>query len=114
MRLVPCTPPAEPLESAPQTALVVELESGPGTRWEGFWSHASDAYYARRTQRDGRIEWFRMDDEALARDAEVASSPRARVLPFRGDAMRRVSVVVAETASGRAMLVGASRRVPRQ
>ena len=36
------------------------------------------------------------------------------VLPFRGGAMRRVSLVVANSPGGRPMLVGSAKRVVRQ
>jgi len=112
MRLVPCTPPTEPLDTAPTTALLRDAE--PGTEWDGFWSRSSDAYYARHTMGDGRTEWFRMDDVAVL-DAEPVTIPSApRVLPFRGDAMRRVALVVAASPNGRPMLVGSTKRTPRQ
>ncbi len=110
MRLVPCTPPTEPLDTAPTTALLREAAA----EWDGFWSRSSDAYYARHTMHDGRMEWYRMDDMAN-RDPEptpIVAPPR--VLPFRGDAMRRVALVVAASPGGRQMLVGSTKRVPRQ
>ena len=109
MRLVPCTPPTEPLDAAPRTALVRDAE--PQVEWHGFWSRLSDAYYARRTADDGSTQWFRMDDEIAVLDGDRASSADgSRVLPFRSQAMRRVSLVVAESPNGRQMLVGSTRR----
>src|SRR5580765_3277072 len=99
MRLVPCSAPSEPLDSAPQTPLLNEVEQRGS--WAGFWSHSNDAYYARCTSREGTVRWYQIADEGASADAESA-----RVLPFRGDAMRRVSVIVAASPSGRPMLVG--------
>jgi hypothetical protein len=113
MRLVPCTPPTEPLDTAPTTALLREADVA--AEWDGFWSRSSDAYYARHTMHDGRTEWYRMDD-VINRDTEPAASVVVppRVLPFRGDAMRRVALVVAASPGGRQMLVGSTKRTPRQ
>jgi hypothetical protein len=111
MRLVPCSPPAEPLDVAPRTALLRDAE--PGTDWQGFWSHSSDAYYTRCTTREGSTHWYRITDETM----EVAgSAPRVtatRVLPFTGSAMRRVQLILAASPSGRPMLVGSARRAAR-
>jgi hypothetical protein len=109
MRLVPCTPPTEPLDDAPRSALVGDFDAG--TRWEGFWSRSSDAYYALRTDGDGSTHWFRMDDIGVV-ETDHGVPGVVRVLPFRGSAMRRVSLVVAESPSGRSLLVG-TRYVPR-
>src|SRR4051812_24304286 len=98
MRLVPCSPPPEPLDAAPRTALLRDLE--PGADWEGFWSKTSDAYYTRCTTAEGSTHWYRIADESLE---IVQSSPRtsaARILPFRGDAMRRVTLILAESPNG--------------
>jgi len=103
MRLVPCSAPPEPLDRAPQTALQNEVEQG--GKWDGFWSHSNDAYYARCISRDGAVRWYHITDEGISAKAEPA-----RVLPFRGDAMRRASVIVAESPSGRPMLVGSRLR----
>ena len=111
MRLVPCSPPSEPLDSAPRTALLRDLE--PGTDWEGFWSHSTDAYYTRCTTRDGATHWYRITDESMGAASAVPMTSAVRVLPFRGDAMRRVSLIVAESPSGRPMLVGSARRAAR-
>jgi hypothetical protein len=105
MRLVPCKAPSEPLDAAPRTALLKDHE--PGGRWDGFWSHSTDGYYARCTSRDGVVHWYQISDDGLATSAEESAS---KVLPFRSDAMRRVSVVVAASPSGRPMLVGGSVR----
>jgi hypothetical protein len=110
MRLVPCSPPNEPLDTAPRTALLLDLE--PGTDWEGFWSRTSDAYYTRCTTHEGATHWYRITDE---NEAGLSLSPAhgARVLPFRGSAMRRVSLILAASPSGRPMLVGSARRAAR-
>src|ERR1041385_4839561 len=109
MRLVPCTAPSEPLDAAPQTALLRDPE--PGASWDGFWSHSNDGYYARCTSREGAVHWYRItDDEAVSQS--LSSATDSRVLPFRGDAMRRFSLVVASSPSGRPMLVGGTTRRP--
>lgn len=109
MRLVPCSPPSEPLDAAPRTALLRDLE--PGADWEGFWSRATDAYYTRCITRAGTTHWYRIADEtAVAVAAAPALADAARVLPFRGDAMRRVSLILAASPNGRPMLVGSSAR----
>jgi hypothetical protein len=108
MRLVPCSPPTEPLDAAPRTALLRDLE--PGTDWEGFWSRATDAYYTRCTTSEGLTHWYRIADEASDYDPQTGGT---RVLPFRGDTMRRVSLILAESPSGRPMLVGSARRAAR-
>jgi hypothetical protein len=108
MRLVPCSPPSEPLDAAPRTALLRDPE--PGTDWEGFWSSATDGYYTRCTTLEGATHWYRITDETMELAATTPIAVDARVLPFRGDAMRRVSLIVAESPSGRPMLVGSSAR----
>ena len=108
MRLVPCSPPAEPLDAAPRTALLADLE--PGTDWEGFWSHATDAYYTRCTTPAGATHWYRISDDSEGGLTLTASGTGARVLPFRGDAMRRIPLILAASPSGRPMLVGSARR----
>jgi hypothetical protein len=108
MRLVPCSPPSEPLDAAPRTALLRDLE--PGTDWEGFWSHSSDAYYTRCTTREGSTHWYRITDETMEMAGAVPLTTAPRVLPFRGDTMRRLSLVLAASPSGRPMLVGSARR----
>src|SRR3954469_9392737 len=105
MRLVPCSPPSEPLDAAPRTALLQDFE--PGTDWEGFWSRATDAYYTRCTTREGAEHWYRISDEGLE---SADASHGTRVLHFRSSAMRRVNLVVAASPSGRPMLVGSSAR----
>ena len=105
MRLVPCSAPTEPLDAAPRTALLRDLE--PGTDWEGFWSRATDAYYTRCTTSEGTTHWYRISDEGTE---PAPGAGNARVLPFRGDAMRRVSLILAASPSGRPMLVGSARR----
>lgn len=108
MRLVPCSPPSEPLDAAPRTALLRDAE--PGTDWEGFWSRATDGYYTRCTTRDGTTHWYRISDEMTEPGVSTAVASAAHVLPFRGDAMRRVSLILAASPSGRKMLVGSSAR----
>jgi hypothetical protein len=111
MRLVPCSPPSEPLVAAPRTALLRDLE--PDTDWEGFWSDSTDAYYTRCTTSGGATHWYRITDETLdAASADPVQAP-ARVIPFRGDAMRRVSLILAASPNGRQMLVGSARRAAR-
>lgn len=109
MRLVPCSPPTEPLDQAPSTALMRDVDTA--AEWDGFWS--VDSYFARRTAADGAVDWFRMTDECGAESAPVAGQP-ARVLPFRSDAMKRQTLIIAEMPGGRPMLVGSSRKVARQ
>jgi hypothetical protein len=111
MRLVPCSPPTEPLDAAPRTALLRDLE--PGADWEGFWSRATDAYYTRCTTSEGSTHWYRISDDSEPGLTQAPSSSATRVLPFRGDAMRRVSLILAASPSGRPMLVGSARRSAR-
>ena len=111
MRLVPCSPPTEPLDAAPRTALLRDME--PGTDWDGFWSRSTDAYYTRCTTREGATHWYRISDELEAGLSLDPGTSGARVLPFRGDAMRRVSLILAASPSGRQMLVGTARRSAR-
>lgn len=110
MRLVPCSPPSEPLDAAPRTALLLDLE--PGTDWEGFWSRSTDAYYTRCTSREGAAHWYRITDEGEG-GISLTRASGARVLPFRGETMRRVSLILAASPSGRPMLVGSARRAAR-
>ena len=107
MRLVPCSPPSEPLDAAPRTALLRDPE--PGTDWQGFWSRATDAYYTRCTTREGTTHWYRITDTTDGAWA-LPHIAAPRVLPFRGDAMRRVSLILAASPNGRPMLVGSSAR----
>jgi hypothetical protein len=107
MHLVPCQPPTEPLDAAPRTDLLRDADAG--AQWEGFWSDTTDAYYARRTTGDGDIAWFRIADDQGAESAPLPPAT-SRVLAFRGGAMRRVQLIVAESPSGRPMLVGTARR----
>src|SRR4051812_47663322 len=108
MRLVPCSPPSEPLDAAPRTALLRDLE--PGTDWEGFWSDSSDAYYTRCTTREGSTHWYRITDETMEPAGSAPNVTATRVLPFRGNAMRRVTLILAASPNGRQMLVGSARR----
>ncbi len=108
MHLVSCPTPEEPLEAAPQTALL--MDRAEGERWDGFWS--ADSYVLRCTRRGGEIEWYMLADEAeLAVHAGDARSPSHSVgLP---EARSRVSVVVARSPNGHRMLVGSARRSTR-
>src|SRR5262245_29310987 len=108
MRLVPCSPPTEPLDAAPRTALLRDFE--PGTDWDGFWSRSTDAYYTRCTTSEGATAWYRISDDSEAGLTLAPSHSGARVLPFRGEAMRRISLILAASPSGRPMLVGTARR----
>jgi hypothetical protein len=103
MHLVTCSTPQEPLEAAPRTALVADMADG--ERWDGFWS--SDAYYIRRTARDGEVAWYQFEDD----EAPRGGATDARVLPLRPRS--RVAVVVARSPGGRRMLVGSARRPSR-
>jgi hypothetical protein len=111
MRLVPCSPPTEPLDAAPRTALLRDLE--PGSDWDGFWSRSTDAYYTRCTTGEGATHWYRISDDSEAGLTLQPAVVAGRVLPFRGDAMRRVSCILAASPSGRPMLVGTARRKAR-
>jgi hypothetical protein len=111
MHLVSCPAPTtqEPLEAAPQTALL--MDHAEGERWDGFWS--ADVYVLRCTRRGGEVEWY-----MLADDAELAAhSPDARPATRNGagatDARSRVNVVVARSPNGHRMLVGSARRSTR-
>ena len=108
MHLVRCATPKEPLEDAPRTALLSNLTEG--EQWDGFWSSSTEAYYVRCTKAGGTIEWFTLADEPSA-----ASRHEARVLPLHPKRPQsRVSVVVAQSPSGRRMLVGNAGRTSRQ
>ncbi len=102
MHLVSCATPHEPLEDAPRSALLAD--SAEGERWDGFWSAQSDAYFVRRTLAGGATEWYQLadDDDVSPKRAE------ARVLTLR--AKSRSQFVVAQSPSGRRMLVGTARR----
>jgi hypothetical protein len=85
----------------------------PGSDWEGFWSRSTDAYYTRCTTSEGATHWYRISDDSDPGLTFTPSSAENRVLPFRGDAMRRVSLILAASPSGRQMLVGSARRATR-
>lgn len=104
MHLVACATPHEPLEDAPRTALLAD--SAEGERWDGFWSADSDAYYVRRTVAGGDIEWYQLADDAVS-----PKRAEPRVLTFRSKT--RSQFVVAQSPSGRRMLVGTARRSSR-
>lgn len=113
MRLVPCPPPAEPLQTAPSTVLMRDVDAA--GEWAGFWSGESDAYYARRTTAAGLVDWYTMADggsEAAPVEIVADSAMSAvRVLPFRSsESGKRPALIVAEMPGGRPMLVGSSRR----
>ena len=111
MHLVSCASPQDPLEAAPRTALLADLNEG--ERWEGFWS--SDLYFVRCTRQGGEIEWFRVADE----DIGAARAPELRTTPHRGSrtagssAHTRVAVVVARSPNGQRMLIGSGKRTAR-
>jgi len=109
MHLVSCATPSEPLEDAPTTALLSDLTEG--ERWDGFWSSLSDGYYVRCTRTGGAIEWFKLaDDEPVA---APRSETRVLALHPKSRGHSRVNVVVAQSPSGRRMLVGSARRTSR-
>jgi hypothetical protein len=103
MHLVICARPEEPLEVAPQTALLAEPAEG--DQWEGFWSAESDDYFVRRTRVNGATEWFRVED-----DAGATRTGEGRPLEIRPASRGRVSLIVARSPNGRRMLVGSARR----
>ena len=107
MHLVTCARPEAPLEAAPRTALLTDRVEG--EQWDGFWSDGSDEYFVRCTKRDGRIEWYRVADDAPT----AAESGDARVLSMRSRSRTRVGFVVAQSPDGRRMLVGNAGRVRR-
>lgn len=113
MHLATCSPPhpKDALEAAPPPSAALLGEDVDGEHWDGFWSHLSDAYYVRRTGRDGATEWYQVADDA---SSTVADSD-GRVLEFRPQyhAKHRVTVIVARSPGGRRMLVGTSGRSAR-
>jgi hypothetical protein len=106
MHLVRCSRPQEPLEDAPRTALLADHVEG--ERWDGFWSSQSDGYFVRCTRRQGDVEWFKLADEAAP--ASTQTEPRVLALRAKGATRSRVTVVVAQSPSGRRMLIGNARR----
>lgn len=110
MHLVTCASPQEPLETAPRSALVADPVDGGDEQWDGFWSEASDEYFVRCTKLDGATEWFRVEDDVV--DPRLRGSD-TRVLAIRHTHRGRVNVVVAQSPSGRRMLVGSAGRGPR-
>lgn len=116
MHLVSCDTPHGSLEKAPRTALFRDARDG--ERWDGFWSRETDGYYARCTQPDGAVQWFELaDDEADATQdvggAAVTGSSAPSALDQAASSRTRVAVVVAQSPSGRRMLVGSARRSSR-
>ena len=82
-----------------------------GERWDGFWSSLSDGYYVRCTRTGGAIEWFKLaDDEPVA---APRSETRVLALHPKSRGVSRVNVVIAQSPSGRRMLVGSARRTSR-
>jgi len=107
MHLVSCASPHDPLEAAPRTALLAEVPDG--ERWDGFW--AADVYYVRRTMVDGTVSWYQLADEEPV--APRTGETRVLSLRPRTRMSTRQAVVVAQSPSGRRMLVGSARRQPR-
>jgi hypothetical protein len=108
MHLASCAAPQGPLEDAPRSALLTE--STDAERWDAFWS--ADAYYVRRTNHVGEVEWFELvDDEPV--HALAPSDARVLTLPPKTRPRTRVTVVVAQSPDGRRMLVGSAGRAPR-
>jgi hypothetical protein len=109
MHLVSCATPQEPLEAAPRTALLADLTEG--ERWEGFWS-SDDAYFVRCTKENGDVNWYKLADDEATRSAKKSKTPtRVLQFPTRGTASRlQTRVVVAQSPSGRRMLVGSAGR----
>jgi hypothetical protein len=111
VQLIPCPRPDDELEAAPPTSLRRDTAL---ERWDGFWSVASERYYARCTQRDGSERWYRVADElrgddtdgsgqrALSVSSGIGWTGAARVGPMRWFPGRR-----------RPILVGTLRRRPR-
>src|SRR4249920_2637101 len=99
MHLVSCPMPQEPLEAAPQTALLTDHAEG--ERWDVFWS--ADSYVLRCTRRGGEVEWYMLEDDAelAAHSAEVRPTARNGA----ADARSRVNVVIARSPNGHRMLV---------
>ena len=110
MHLAICACPQEPLEDAPRTALLEEWRwnTGGTETWDGFWSGASDEYFVRCTSRDGTTQWFRVEDDAAPTDA---AEPQSEALG--ANRRRRVALVIAQSPSGRRMLVGSAGRTNR-
>src|ERR1043165_6470328 len=104
MHLVTCACPQEPLEQAPRSALVAD-HSDEG-EWDAFWSLESDEYLVRCTRAGGDVQGFRVEDDVDS----AAARPESRVLEFRRPNYGRTAVIVAESPSGRRMLVGSARR----
>jgi hypothetical protein len=111
MHLVSCPTPQEPLEAAPQTALL--MDRAEGERWDGFWS--ADSYVLRCTRRGGEVEWYMLADDAELAAQSDETRPQTRNGGGAGvlDARSRVNVVVARSPNGHRMLVGSARRSTR-
>ena len=111
MHLVSCPPPTpqEPLEAAPQTALLTDHAEG--ERWDGFWS--ADSYVLRCTRRGGEVEWYMLADDTELATVESRPQPRNGASGSATDARSRVNVVVARSPNGHRMLVGSARRSTR-
>lgn len=108
MHLVICAMPQEPLEAAPRTALLADLTEG--ERWEGFWS-SDDAYFVRCTKENGDVNWYKLADDEAAKPKLKAAT---RVLSFPTSRRLQTRVIVAQSPSGRRMLVGSAGRPSRR
>jgi hypothetical protein len=109
MHLVSCPTPQEPLEAAPQTALL--MDRAEGERWDGFWS--ADSYVLRCTRRGGEIEWYMLADDAELAVHSAEARSQTRNAGGAPDSRARVNVVVARSPNGHRMLVGSARRSTR-
>lgn len=109
MHLVSCASPQEPLEAAPRTALLADLNEG--ERWEGFWS--SDVYFVRCTRAGGEVEWFQVADEDIASTRALDARTPHRARAAVPASQNRVAVVVARSPGGQRMLIGSGRRTSR-
>jgi hypothetical protein len=108
VHLVPTKPPFGSLEAAPRASF---CDDSAQERWDGFWSSADDRYYARCTNLDGSIEWYRYADERAAPRVRVNAARVLALRPFGWSSGR--SVLLVGSRGGRPMLVGTSRRRPR-
>ncbi|HEV8218611.1 MAG TPA: hypothetical protein VGP95_22330 [Gemmatimonadaceae bacterium] len=111
MHLVSCPPPTphEPLEAAPQTALL--MDHAEGERWDGFW--LADTYVLRCTRRGGEVEWYMLADDVDLATHSAEARPQPRNGAVAPDTRSRVNVVVARSPNGHRMLVGSARRSTR-
>lgn len=94
MDLVTCAAPSGTLQPAPLTGL---RQSTASEKWEGFWD--DDAYVARCTASDGRVEWYRLEEDArsvLLSDPAPAATRTSR----RDPALRTRAIMVRNTKDG--------------